>query len=84
MYGFSLQHTQVDLCQGGTTNSAVRQKLGKLCNDFRESDCLEVIPSLQAVMTNNLLSYVYRENVDLLRLSHSSERVTYYHDTPSI
>jgi hypothetical protein len=61
------------LAQGGITNSVVIQKLGKLCNDFRESDCLEVIPSLQAVMAENLLWYAYRGYVDLLRLSRSSE-----------
>src|SRR5687767_784732 len=32
---YSLKHL-VDLFNGGITTSSVREKLGKLCNDFRE------------------------------------------------
>ena len=48
----------------GITNSAIRQKLGKLCNGFCEGDCREVIPSFQAVIAENLLLYTYREYLD--------------------
>ena len=42
---------------------------------FCEDQCLEVTPSLQAVMAENLLGYAYREYVHLLRLSRSLERL---------
>lgn len=32
---YSLKHL-VDLFNGGITTSSVREKLGKLCNDFRD------------------------------------------------
>ena len=50
----------------GITNSAIRQKLGKLCKDFCEDNCLAIIQSLQTSMVETY-QQTSVEHINLLK-----------------